>query len=267
MITTMYTAFLLLLLSTFGQYLLAQPASGYYMVANSTLSDEQNAFLESKIKQSLSGAGVNSVDGYYPMVTIGRYMEIDVKSYEGGMRNMYQVSGDITVSIEFEGSNAVLASTTVSVQGNGYTKEVARNMAIRSFKLQKDKVEEMFSTASKRAVAMLDAFALKKTREITGYLAKRECYEAADMLSEVPSGTKYEESIMKLAKQAAECVDAQYKEEVKRQERADDRKFKLDSLNLTAEERIERIRQTGYTQRAEIESRSQARERYILLYR
>lgn len=246
---------------------MAQPASGYYMVPSSSLTDEQNSYLESKIKQNLAASGVSSVDGYYPMVTVGRYMEIEVKTYEGGMRNMYQVSGDITVSIEFDGASAVLASTTVSVQGSGYTKEVARATAIRSFKLPKEKVEEMFATASKRAVSMLDAFAQKKIREITGFLAKRECYEAADMLSEVPSGTKYEPEIMKLAKQSADCVEKQYKEEMKRQDKLEDRKFQLDSMKLTAEERIERIRQNGYTQRAEIDSRNRAKERYVVFIR
>jgi hypothetical protein len=245
----------------------AQQASGYYVVPSSSLSAEQNGFLESKIKQYLAAAGVSSVDGYYPMVTVCRYNEVDVMSYEGGMRNMYKLSADVSVSIEFEGASASLAATTISIEGTGYSKELARNNAIRSFKMPQDKVQELFATASKRAGSMVNAFAEKKMREVNTLLAKQECYDAADIISEIPAGSKHEAAILKLAQQASTCVDKQIQRENKQSDLAADRAFKMDSLEMTKEERIEKIRQGGMTQRTEINARSSARDRYILLFR
>ena len=257
----------ILLASMNSVTLSAQQASGYFVVPSSALSEEQNSYLENKIKQSLASSGVGSVDGFYPMVTVGRYMEIEVKSYEGGMRNMYQVSGEVSVSVEFEGANAVLASTVVSVQGSGYSQEVARNTAIRSFKLSKEKVEELFRSAEKRAEPLLNSYAEKKVREVNGLLAKQECYQAADVISEIPSGTKQEPTVLKLTKQTADCVDKQNRAATKRQELESERSYKLDSLKLTSEERLESIRQSGFIKRTEINARSSARDRYYIMFR
>lgn len=245
----------------------AQHSSGYFMVPSTSLSEEQNGYLEAKIKQSLASAGVTSMDGYYPMVTVGRYMEIEVQTFDGGMKTMYKVTGEITVSVEFEGAGASLASATVSVNGLGYTPEVARNVAIKSFKIQKTQVEDMFVLAAKRSINIINAYAENKMREVTALYAKKQCMDAADMIAEIPAGSKYEQEIGRMVKQISECVSEQMKRQEKKEMKAADRAYTLDSLRLTADERLLKIREQGMTSRTSIESRNKAKQTFINIFK
>ncbi|MFZ4589959.1 MAG: hypothetical protein ACOYN6_03115 [Ignavibacteria bacterium] len=185
---TIYIALIVLL---FGFRLVeAQVTAGYFVVPNPKISEETTTKMENKIKVSLTKAGVNAVDGVFPLVIMIAYDEGEVIEVDG-VRKVFQANGVLNLMLVFDGYNSVLASRSVDIQGIGFSKDIAYANAVKNISISPSEVKKLMAEAKDKYEQVLEPWCEAQVREAYNLLSKGNLDEAVSLVTKIPKSSKY----------------------------------------------------------------------------
>lgn len=161
--------------------LLADISSGYFVYPNDNINEEVRTQLGNKIKVALSKNGVNSVEAFYPLVTVVKYDEGEVVEADGASK-IVKITGSITISVFFLASGNSLGSMEIEVSGMSENKQKASKDAFRKISFENKEFKEFTEKVKRLYVSSLDEFNKKCIAEAKKYKAKREFEKALDFL-------------------------------------------------------------------------------------
>lgn len=202
--------FIFIFFILFSTNLFADISSGYFVYPNANLNEEISSQLGNKIKVALSKNGINSVEIFYPLVTVVKYDETDVQELDG-MRKMVKVSGNITISVFFLASGNSLGSMEIEVTGSSDNKQKAARDAIKKITFENKEFKEFAEKVKKLYASSLDEFNKKCIAEAKKNKAKKEYEKALDFLAFVRDNGKAAE------KKEADKLNAEIEKEFNRQ--------------------------------------------------
>lgn len=163
--------------------------SGYFVVPNDAITESVQEQLGNKIKVALSKVGISATDGYFPMVTVVKYDELETIEITG-MRKMYKTTGTVTIIITFTNTNTSLAATDYNVEGIGVSKESAQKAAIGNISIPLDKLKEMSEKAKVNYTNSMDAYAQNRLSNARKMKASKDYWSALEIVSEIPKDSK-----------------------------------------------------------------------------
>ena len=237
--------------------------SGYFVVPNDAITSSAQEQLGNKVKVALSRAGLAATDGFFPMVTVVKYDELETIEIPG-MRTMYKTSGTVTLLMTFSNTNTALSATEFSVDGIGVSKEVSQKTAINNIQMPADKLKDMAEKAKKNYASSMESYASNRLAEAKKMKASKDYYSALSALSEIPKGTKPYLDAQKMYPELEKLVQIESDTEAKAQAIREDREHDLakDKMKYDSEKQIEQQK----TLRTSIESRARVDERYYQMW-
>jgi hypothetical protein len=237
--------------------------SGYFVVPNNAINESVQEQLGNKIKVAMSKAGMAATDGYFPMVTVVKYDELETIEIPG-MRKMYKTSGTVTLLMTFTNTNTSLAATDFSVEGIGVSKETAQKTAINNIVIPVDKLKDMAEKAKKNYASSMESYASNRLQTAKKLKASKDYWSALEAVSEIPKGSKPYAEANKLFVELEKLVEKESVKEEKLQAIREQREFELtkDQMKYDNEQAVERQK----TKRTEIESRARVNERYYEMW-
>jgi hypothetical protein len=176
-------AFILFVLAFFGNVRAEEICISVAMPNQSMLDNNTKSILKSKLLNIVTNEGVASME-CSAMVMVPEVSVVNSELVEGGMRNITALELSIAVSVRNIITNAVFNSLTISVRGNGYSKQEAIRSAINTIK-ESDFTQ--FATSSRKKI--IDYYNANTTALIAKAktLASQQEYdEALALLSTYP---------------------------------------------------------------------------------
>jgi hypothetical protein len=237
--------------------------SGYFVVPNNAINESVQEQLGNKIKVAMSKAGMAATDGYFPMVTVVKYDELETIEVSG-MRTMYKTSGTVTLLMTFTNTNTSLAATDFQVQGIGVSKETAQKTAINNIVIPVDKLKDMAEKAKKNYGASMESFAANRLATAKKLKASKDYWSALEAVSEIPKDSKPYAEANKMYAELEKLVEKESVKEEKHQAIREQREFELtkDQMKYDNEQAVEKQK----TKRTEVESRARVNERYYEMW-
>jgi hypothetical protein len=237
--------------------------SGYFVVPNNAINESVQEQLGNKIKVAMSKAGMAATDGYFPMVTVVKYDELETIEVSG-MRTMYKTSGTVTLLMTFTNTNTSLAATDFQVQGIGVSKETAQKTAINNIVIPVDKLKDMAEKAKKNYGASMESFAANRLATAKKLKASKDYWSALEAVSEIPKDSKPYAEANKMYAELEKLVEKESVKEEKLQAIREQREFELtkDQMKYDNEQAVEKQK----TKRTEVESRARVNERYYEMW-
>jgi hypothetical protein len=237
--------------------------SGYFVVPNNAINESVQEQLGNKIKVAMSKAGMAATDGYFPMVTVVKYDELETIEIPG-MRKMYKTSGTVTLLMTFTNTNTSLAATDFSVEGIGVSKETAQKTAINNIVIPVDKLKDMAEKAKKNYGASMESFAANRLATAKKLKASKDYWSALEAVSEIPKDSKPYAEANKMYAELEKLVEKESVKEEKLQAIREQREFELtkDQMKYDNEQAVEKQK----TKRTEVESRARVNERYYEMW-
>jgi hypothetical protein len=237
--------------------------SGYFVVPNNAINESVQEQLGNKIKVAMSKAGMAATDGYFPMVTVVKYDELETIEVPG-MRTMYKTSGTVTLLMTFTNTNTSLAATDFQVQGIGVSKETAQKTAINNIVIPVDKLKDMAEKAKKNYGASMESFAANRLATAKKLKASKDYWSALEAVSEIPKDSKPYAEANKMYAELEKLVEKESVKEEKLQAIREQREFELtkDQMKYDNEQAVEKQK----TKRTEVESRARVNERYYEMW-
>ncbi|GEM_PF-1198927 len=217
-------------------------SSGYFVAPNPAISEAVREQLGNKLKVALSKAGIMATDGYFPMVTVIKYDEIETIEISG-MRKMYKCMGNVTMIITFTNTNSSLAAAEFAVEGVGVSKEIAQKQAINNIKIPSAELKDMVSKAKTNYTEALESFCSGKIIEAKKLRAKRDFNGALKEASQIPAGTKSSQEASKLIAEIQKEMDKQYADEKKAQAEREKRAYELEKEKMKISAELEKEKQ------------------------
>jgi hypothetical protein len=253
----------LLFLFSIGFGIAQEFGSGYFVVPNNAITESVQEQLGNKIKVAMSKAGLAATDGYFPMVTVVKYDELETIEIPG-MRKMYKTSGTVTLLMTFTNTNTSLAATDFSVEGIGVSKETSQKTAISNIVIPIDKLKDMAEKARKNYGAAMESFASNRLSTAKKLKASKDYWSALEAVSEIPKGSKPYAEANKMYAELEKLVEKESVKEEKLQAIREQREFELtkDQMKYDNEQAVEKQK----TKRTEIESRARVNERYYEMW-
>lgn len=189
----------------------AQIQSGYFVAPSASLSSESQQYLENKIRIAMSSAGAIPNDGYFPMVTILKYDEIEVIEISG-MRTMFKSIGEVTMQVVMDaGSNGkatLLGSTSFALEGVGTSKQQAQMTAIRNIEIPEAALKTLYQRVSANYRQASEIHCSTLLQEAKKLLAQQNYQESLDAVMQItPTCANY-----KQAQQLAAQIGEEYSE-------------------------------------------------------
>lgn len=237
--------------------------SGYFVVPNDAITSSVQEQLGNKIKVAMSKAGMAATDGYFPMVTVVKYDELETIEIPG-MRKMYKTSGTVTLLMTFTNTNTSLAATDFSVEGIGVSKETAQKTAINNIVIPVDKLKDMAEKAKKNYSASMESFAANRLATAKKLKASKDYWGALEAVSEIPKNSKPYAESNKLYAELEKLVEKESVKEEKLQAIREQREFELTKDQMKYDNEQSTERQKSY--RTEVESRARVNERYYEMW-
>ena len=239
-----------------------QMTSGYYVVSSSSMSHDIMEQLTNKIKLLLIKAGFSVTDGYFPMVTVLSYDESEVIEMTG-IRKSYKAIGTVNLHILFDNTSSLLSATSVSVEGVGTSKSIAQANAIKKIEIPQSEMEELLSRAKINYQTAIDDYSSKRITEAKGLLAQGNNSNAIDLISDVPSESKFYKEAKAMIDKAVKqkelerlaLIELEKKRLEQKENDRQEKSYQMDK-EREHEREIEKMRQTGETKREEIRNRS-----------
>ncbi|GDX64706.1 hypothetical protein LBMAG35_15440 [Chlorobiota bacterium] len=237
--------------------------SGYFVVPNDAITESVQEQLGNKIKVALSKVGISATDGYFPMVTVVKYDELETIEITG-MRKMYKTTGTVTIIITFTNTNTSLAATDYNVEGIGVSKESAQKAAIGNISIPLDKLKEMSEKAKVNYTNSMDAYAQNRLSNARKMKASKDYWSALEIVSEIPKDSKLFPEANKLFSELEKLVEKEAQKEEKLQALREQREYELakDQLKYENEKEVEKQK----TKRLEVESRARVNEKYYEMW-
>ncbi len=176
----------------------AQIQSGYFVAPSDKMSAESQQYLENKIRTAMSKAGAIAADGYFPMVTVLKYDEIEVLEISG-MRTMYKSIGEVNLQVVMDavgnGKPTLLGSTSFSLEGIGTSRQNAQMTAVRNIQIPEEALKSLYQrvAASYKQAAEIHCNGL--LQEAKKLLVQKNYQEAMDAAMQItPSCANHKQS-------------------------------------------------------------------------
>ena len=189
----------------------AQIQSGYFVAPSDKLSVESRQYLDNKIRVAMNNAGAVTSDGYFPMVTVLKYSEIEVLEISG-MRTMYKSIGEVSLQVVMDGVNggkeSLLGAMTFKLEGAGTSKQNAMMTAIRNIAIPDADLKALYQrvNASYKQAAEVNCTLL--LQEAKKRFAQKQFQESIDVAMEItPNCSTY-----KAAQQLVAQITEEYSE-------------------------------------------------------
>lgn len=109
----------------------------------------------------------------FPKILIG-----DMEMAETGMTNVYKISIDVSLYVKDVENDIIYASTTLTLNGNGLSKDLAIASAIKSFPLQSDNLDLFFKISKTKIINYFNSNFNKILDKAQSY-ASQQNYELA----------------------------------------------------------------------------------------
>jgi len=125
----------------------AQIQSGYFVAPSDKLSAESRQYLDNKIRVAMNNVGAITSDGYFPIVTVLKYSEIEVLEISG-MRTMYKSIGEVSLQVIMDAINekkpSLLGVISFKLEGAGTSKQNAMMTAIRNINIPETDLKSLY---------------------------------------------------------------------------------------------------------------------------
>lgn len=215
-------------------------SSGYYVVPSRDMNEDSKAYLENKLKNTLMNAGVNTVEGDFPIVTAIYYNEIETIELPG-IRKTFKNIGEVSIFILFENTKKELSSTAVHVEGVGTSKTIAINNCIQNIKIPEEQLASLISKAKENYKPALESYSFDKLKDAKSYYSTGNYNDAIELANEIPKESKYYKEGQKLVKIINDNRAARIKEleeklaayrDQENYQRQQEMKFELEKIKL-----------------------------------
>jgi hypothetical protein len=247
------------------EFLLAQDyVSGYLVVPTEALGESEQSMLGNKIKVALSKAGIVATDGYFPMVTMVEYDEVETIKIQG-IRTMFKTYGTVTVLITFANTGAALASEEFNVEGVGTTEALSKKSAISNIAIDGGKLKAMTKSALVNYKSLLDTYCDRRISEAKKLRAQGDLESAIEAASEVPNNSVHYASATTLLADLNRQVEQRRTKEEKQREKEESRAHQLELEKIKAQSAVAIEKEKSERQAAA--DRSRTTQRYYEMWR
>ncbi len=143
------------------------------------LNARQLSAMNSKITNLVTQTGLsggeyaNTSFVIFPKILIG-----NMEMAETGMTNVYKISIDVSLYVKDVENDIIYASTTLTLNGSGLSKDLAIGNAIQSFPLQNENLNLFFKTSKSKILAYYNLNCAKILEKAQSF-ASQQNYELA----------------------------------------------------------------------------------------